>query len=240
MNPGGEVADQVVNMTLKTLEIVAKLSGSGAKNLATYLYAVLSSKKKTHGKTRLQSMLKSGRSLKVFTVRSQDLELFTKEAKKYGILYCALKDKNNTDNLCDIMIPVEDAPKVQRITERFQLSVVDTASIKTEVQREQAKQEMTPENSNVIFEDLLVGGKDTDPQQPTEEMPPSKTILPSSRTTTISTNEKPSVRAELFDIKQTVAKEKEQTKDMVLSKKHKEAKVVKHAIHKKSKNRKAR
>jgi hypothetical protein len=231
MNPGQEAADQVVNMSLRTLEIIAKLSGAGAKNLATYLYAILSSKKKTHGKARLQSMLKSGRALKVFAVRNQDLEIFTKEAKKYGILYCALKERKNRDGLCDIMIPVEDASKVQRIIERFQLSVVDTASIKTEIQKERADKvakEMTPENTNAIFEDLVTGGKVADPQsRQTEARPPSKNISKNTKIQTPSTDKKPSVRAELFEIKQTLHtsnKTKRKTKDMKFSKKQKKSK----------------
>jgi len=39
-------------MSLRGIEVLAKLSGEGAKNLATYLYAVLKDQKKTRGITK--------------------------------------------------------------------------------------------------------------------------------------------------------------------------------------------
>lgn len=50
--------------------------------------------KKTRGKIRLTNMLKSGKELKVFAVRDGELRKFCEEAKKYGVLYCVLKDNN--------------------------------------------------------------------------------------------------------------------------------------------------
>jgi hypothetical protein len=138
MNNGAEAADQIVNMSLKGIEVVAKISGEGAKNLATFLYAVLRDQKKTRGKTRLESLLRSGKELDVFAVRNEDLKKFTEEAKRYGVLYCALHDKKSLDGMCDIMVRKEDAPKINRIVERFKLATVDTASIKSEIQKSRA------------------------------------------------------------------------------------------------------
>lgn len=135
MTNGAEAADQIVNMSLKGIEVMAKISGEGAKNLATYLYAVLRDQKKTRGKTRLESLLRSGKELDVFAVRNEDLKKFTEEAKRYGVLYCALRDKKSLDGMCDIMVKVEDASKINRIVERFKLATVDTASIKSEIQK---------------------------------------------------------------------------------------------------------
>ena len=65
MATGGETADQAVRMTLQGIEIAAnvalKAGGMAAKSLAVTLYAILTDKKKVKGKTRLQSMLKSGK-----------------------------------------------------------------------------------------------------------------------------------------------------------------------------------
>lgn len=135
MTNGADAADQIVNMSLRGIEMLAKITGAGAKNLATYLYAVLKDQKKTKGKTRLEGLLRSGKELKVFAVRSEDLRRFTQEAKRYGVLYCALRDKKNLDGMCDIMVRVEDASKINRIVERFKLATVDTASIISEIQK---------------------------------------------------------------------------------------------------------
>ncbi len=150
MNSGADAADQIVNMSLKGIEVVAKISGEGAKNLATYLYAVLKDQKKTRGKTRLESLLRSGKELKVFAVRNEDLKQFTHEAKRYGVLYCALRDKKSLDGMCDIMVRAEDASKINRIVERFKLATVDTASIKSEIQKSRAvkQAEKTPDEKD--------------------------------------------------------------------------------------------
>lgn len=114
---------------------MAKISGEGAKHLAVYLFAALQGQKRTKGSIRLESLLRSGKELKVFAVKNEDLVTFCKEAKRYGVLYCALRDKKNVDGLCDVMVRAEDASKINRIIERFKLATVDTASIKSEIEK---------------------------------------------------------------------------------------------------------
>ena len=135
MNTGADAADQIVRMTLNGVEVAAKITGTGAKELAVLLYAVLKDQKKTKGKTRLTNMLKSGKELRVFAVKDKDLERFCREAKKYGVLYCVLKDKNSKDGLTDVMVRAEDASKINRIFERFKLSTVDIGQIQQELER---------------------------------------------------------------------------------------------------------
>ncbi len=79
----GEAAEQIVKMTLDSATAVLRLAGSGAKHLAVLMCAVLRSNRRTKGKQRLSSMLKSGKELKVFAVRDRDLKTFCAEAKKY-------------------------------------------------------------------------------------------------------------------------------------------------------------
>ena len=139
MSYSGEAADQVVRLSLNGVEVAAKLSGSAAKQLAIMIYAILKDQKKTKGKIRLTNMLRSGKELKVFAVQDGDLQKFCQEAKKYGVLYCVLKDKNASDGITDIMVRAEDAAKVNRIFTRFGLATVDLASLKTELVKEQNK-----------------------------------------------------------------------------------------------------
>ena len=63
MNPGGDAAEQVVRLSLEGVEVAAKITGNGAKNIALLLYATLKQEQKTKGKARLTSMLKSGKEL---------------------------------------------------------------------------------------------------------------------------------------------------------------------------------
>ena len=137
MNTGGEAAEQIVRMSLEGFEVAAKITGAGAKNIAILLYSILKEEKKTKGKARLTNMLRSGKELKVFTVRKGDLPKFTQEAKKYGVLYCVLADRKNKDPNAevDVIARAEDASKISRIVERFNLASVDTASIVTEAEK---------------------------------------------------------------------------------------------------------
>ena len=128
-------------MSLEGSEVAIKLAGAGAKQLAILLYAILREQKKTKGKTRLTNMLRSGKELKVFAVKDSDLQLFCREAKKYGILYCVLKDRDATDGITDIMVRAEDASKINRIFERFNLATVDMAEIRSEIERSRVEQE---------------------------------------------------------------------------------------------------
>lgn len=57
MNYSGEVAEQVVRMSLNGVEVAAKISGKAAERLAVLLYAVLREQKKTRGKIRLTNMI---------------------------------------------------------------------------------------------------------------------------------------------------------------------------------------
>ena len=224
MNTSGEAAEQIVRMSLEGFEVAAKITGAGAKNIAVLLYSILKEEKKTKGKARLTNMLRSGKELKVFTIKNEDLKRFTQEAKKYGVLYCVLADRKNKDPKAevDVIARAEDASKISRIVERFNLASVDTASIVTEV--EKAKDEKTdmPEPDIGVQEkaekdkllDALMGKptqkEENAPENPsvakTEKSPPSEPFSekPSkSAEGATMTDKKPSVKEELRKIKES-------------------------------------
>ena len=149
MNPGGDAAEQVVRLSLEGVEVAARITGTGAKNIAVLLFTTLKQEQKTKGKARLTSMLKSGKELKVYTITQKDLAKFSKEAKRYGVLYCVLKDRKNTDPnaAVDVIARAEDASKIQRITERFRLATVDRADVSLSIQKE--KDEIFPKEKSV-------------------------------------------------------------------------------------------
>ena len=173
MNPGGDAAEQVVRLSLEGVEVAAKISGNGAKNIALLLYATLKQEQKTKGKARLTSMLKSGKELKVYTITQKDLPKFSQEAKRYGVLYCVLKDKSNKDQnaAVDVIARAEDASKIQRITERFKLATVDRADVSLNILKD--KDKMFPKDKSV--KEALQGGK-TDGDL--EELPDLERGLP--------------------------------------------------------------
>lgn len=145
MGTSGDVAEQVVRLSIDGIEVVARLSGEGIKNLAVFLIAAAQSREKTSGQERLKNMLKNYKNLEIFSVRESDIEKFSQEAKRYGILYCALtsKKRGNPDGVIDIMVRPEDAPKVNRITERFKLAIPCKAQFE-QMERVLNKTEKTP------------------------------------------------------------------------------------------------
>lgn len=226
MNSSGDAAEQVVRLSLEGTEVALKLTGSAAKNIAAAIYAVLKNrdKNKIRGRQRLTAMLKSGKELKVFTVSEEHLKQFATEAKRYGVVYCALRGKEKSaDGMVDVMVRAEDASKINRIVERFKLATVDAASIKSEIQQsreertgsepaapEQAKPERSEEDR--LLDEML--GAPVKKEEPAPVNPSAARMdksLPSEPTsgkpdktaegTAKKAEERPSVRQELRDIK---------------------------------------
>ena len=238
MNTGGEAAEQIVRMSLEGFEVAAKITGAGAKNIAILLYSILKEEKKTKGKARLTSMLRSGKELKVFTVKSGDLKKFTQEAKKYGVLYCVLTDRKNKDPNAevDVIARAEDASKISRIVERFNLASVDTASIVTEAEKSKDAKDGQPEPDIGVQEkaekdkllDELMGKpvqKEENAPNPsvakTEKSPHSEPISEQPKKSAegaTMTKEKPSVREELRKIKESRKEQKAEINTSVLDK----------------------
>ena len=212
MNYGGDAAEQVVRMSLEGVEVAARITGTGAKNIAILLAAVLKEEQKTKGKARLTNMLKSGKELKVYTIQNQDLKKFSEEAKRYGVLYCVLKDKNDKSDtaVVDVIARAEDASKIQRITERFQLATVDTATVMGGVRDRDA---MFPARQTPVKDKLGIEKKDVEPRDGAKRDPSPAKIEKSplsepdskqeSRSNGSATglNSKPSVREKLNDYK---------------------------------------
>ena len=163
MSVSSESAEQFIKLYLDGAEFALKISGTATKNIIAALYAISKESNKSRGKIRLTSMLKSDKEQKIFSIKSQDMKVFAKEAKSYGVLYCALVNKKNKnyDGMIDIMVRAEDAPKVNRIIERYNLSTVDKASIiKSEIEKEMANKEEKDLSENA--QDIGVQEKDID------------------------------------------------------------------------------
>ena len=215
MNTSGEAADQVVRMSLEVGEAALKISGEGAKQLAVLLYAVLQdqskSMAKSKGKTRLETLVRTGKPLKVFSVKESDLKKFAKEAKRYGILYCAIRNpKENTDGMVDIMVKEEDAPRINRIVERFKLSAVEEkAKVETEVEKtkEQGKE-------NAEQNPSMAKTEKSHPSEPTSEKQ-EKDAEGTSKLYTGDSLERKSVREELKEIRAAKKQEAESKKQEV-------------------------
>ena len=207
MYNSGDAAEQIVRISLEGTEVALKLTGSAAKNIAAMIYAVLKNrdKNKTKGRQRLTAMLKSGKDLKVFTVSEEHLKQFAAEAKRYGVVYCALRGKEkSSDGMVDIMVRAEDASKINRIVERFKLAAVDKPDKEADdrllddlMGAPVKKEERTPQNPEVSKNDSF--GKAAEKSHPSA--PISKKQSKTAEGTVKLPEERPSVREELREIK---------------------------------------
>ena len=65
-------------------------------------------------------MLRENRPLKFFTVPSNRIHEFAKEAKKRGLPYVVIRDRKNP-KLCELMVFADDAAKVNRVMDQMEL-----------------------------------------------------------------------------------------------------------------------
>ena len=231
MSQQGEAAEQIVNMatnvTVKGVECATNLAGKGALSLAAFLIAALKDEKRTSGKARMRSF--NGKPTKVFAIKAKDLKLFAEEAKKYGILYAAVINKNQPDGIVDVVVNANDAAKVNRITERFALSAVDVEKIRADIikaREDKVKQDAQKERTTPPAEkaahnvdentlDQMMGNpipQKTEHKQPvevtenptrarTEKASPSAPSSDTRENTAETKAERPSVRQKIQELK---------------------------------------
>ena len=243
MSTSSESAEEFMKFYMDGTYYTLRIAGSAIKNIIAALYVISKDRKKqsSKGRTRLGNMLRSGKELKIFSVKKSDMPVFAKEAKSYGVLYCALVSKSNKnfDDMIDIMVRAEDAPMVNRIIERYKLNTVDKATIKSEIQKEIAEKseqrddvpdkgvEETSINDAMIddiFSKPIQKEENENPlEAKTEKSPPLEHSSMSKNNSEGVTKpaEKKSVKKELEEIKaeqkvETELKEAGKTKDITI------------------------
>jgi hypothetical protein len=214
MDATEQAIDQTMRITLTGVEYVLRFSGAGTKNLASALWSVASTQQKTKGKARLESLLKSGKELKVFNIHQGELSTFAKEAKRYGVLYAVIKGVGDDPGaLVDVMVKAEDAAKINRIVERLEYGRFDETEVVVDAEREIASKGMdavekpeTQKDTNELIDEMLSNPpkKEGEPaknptaaktESPVPSEPSSKKDgHPHSRTTAEVKTDKPEAR----------------------------------------------
>ena len=169
MNTSGDAAETIVRVSIEGVEMAAKLVGSGAKELATFLFAILRDSGQERqqkgpvlkGREHLSAMLKSGKELKVFALKEANLKAFCKEARSFGVGYYVVRHKNKKlDGLCDVMVPAEQASMVARIVEGFGYKPTDRATLQAEAERDRGVQAKDP--VDVLLDEVLAAPQQRD------------------------------------------------------------------------------
>lgn len=75
-------------------------------------------------------MPRSGKELTIFTVKNKDMARFVADAKRYGVVYCVLREaKDNPHGVSEIMVRAEDAAKINRIVENIKIATVSDPEV---------------------------------------------------------------------------------------------------------------
>ena len=206
MNTSGEVADLMVKEGLQITEEVVKLTGLGAKNLAAIVIALLKEDNKLQGKTNLKKLLKSDKPLCILQIKESDISRFNKEAKKYGVLFTAVKDNTNNSGLCDIIAKQDDVTKLNYIMERMGYAVPEK---EIEPEPEPEKVDDKDKDKNQSEPDKDDKSKNTFPRATENQQESESTKHGDSDKTDNRINSKPSVKKKIEDIKEQQAKNKD-------------------------------
>jgi hypothetical protein len=103
------------------------------------------------GAKSLKNLLKSGKTLEVFSIKDKYLKKFVHEAKRYGVTYHVIKDKKDPNHMVDRIVDKDNSPMCTRIIERYSLQVdmnkgeVKNDGITNEIQKETKENEETKE-----------------------------------------------------------------------------------------------
>ncbi len=230
MSTASDSADEFVKLTLEGTEVVAKLSGSMAKNFIAMIYTMAKDRTKIpKGETSLTKMLKTNSKLEIFTIKLEDLEDFKKQARTYKIAFTSLynKNKKTSDGMVDLIIKEEDAPRVNRVVERYNITKVDIQAVEKELnETPSVKAEETPQietNEEVLQhntsddlinsllnpqEDMFEEKEELTPSNITEKEIQLENILNKNEETKII-DEKPSIREKMEEYKKQIEDKKE-------------------------------
>lgn len=215
-----ESAEALVRMSIDGVKVAAQLSGTGIKNIAVILYSIINDQKKISGKTALKKMIKNHPNLKIFSLSNQDLKKFTDEAKRYGVLFAALVDKMDPNGSKEIFIRAEDAPKVNRIIEKFNLAAVDTAEINSIISKDKDPKVKDTIHSELddLVEEILSKPKQKEEHEQTnpsmgqtKEKSLSENSSKKQKSKVEISKERPSVRKAIKEIKEELKQKREET-----------------------------
>ena len=155
MSQGSDAAEQMVKETMIISETAAKLAGLGVKNLAVLLTLYLREEHPFKGETNLKKLLKEGKEIRVFCLDKDNLAEFKKHAKDYGIVYSALKQKNDDSRIVDVLVKAEDTPRVNRILEKMKYPLPNEE--REQKEDEQAKKSVSAARSEKASSEPSIG-----------------------------------------------------------------------------------
>lgn len=122
---GGDVAEQIVKVSIDGAEQSIKLIGKGAVALVAFLKALLESqnKKDVIGKTNAVNLVKDGHEISAFVIQASDRKTFEQAAKDLAIPFCTIKDKINLND-CNVLFRTVDQGRINEVLKKLNYNLI--------------------------------------------------------------------------------------------------------------------
>ncbi len=160
-----DAADEVVKIALNGTEVMIRLAGSGARNLASLLVEWSRNEKRTGGKTSIGKLLASGDTLQVLTL-DQDTYRKFRSAARNRILYAAFADRRKDRQEVDVIFGQRNAALMDYLLDRIGYA----APVREEDAPLPDKKKETPSSErSAPPEDRAGGPGRSDPNPPSEK-----------------------------------------------------------------------
>jgi hypothetical protein len=95
MLPEQDATSVAMQYVFKGGEVLLKISGAAAKNLALLLFAFLQQKNRTSGRVRIKTMAQKGEPLMTFPIPVDKLNEFKKLATDRGVIFAKIPSRKN-------------------------------------------------------------------------------------------------------------------------------------------------
>ena len=161
MGAESQEAEFVVRLALQGMNYIMQISGQGAAHIAAMIQAIKNQPDTSPGAKRLATMLKSGESLRVFTITENNLQEFAQEAKRYGCQYCIAErsGENVAEGTYDLLVKDTDAVRINHIIEKLKLATVD-GRVDTNLTEEQQQGAVELTDAQKLMHDLFSPNKE--------------------------------------------------------------------------------
>ena len=158
MDNGANEAQMITRVVLGGSVFILRLAGPGTIQIAKFLSAAMSGEYNTSGLVNLKTLLKSGQTLKVYSIKGdENFKSFARGAKEYGIVYSVIKrNENDKDNeIYEIMVKQNDAAKINRVIEKYQLMELQDTGGTAENVSDSMNEEMKIEDIRSLLANML-------------------------------------------------------------------------------------
>lgn len=121
-------AVQIIRVAYDGIEIAMKVGNGGINAMQKaieFLKGMLDYEKQL-GKTSMRKLLMKGGDLQVLQFKTEDMSKVERMAKKYGILYSVLPDKNKTDGMSEVIFHTEAVPRANMLIQKLEYGRIAT------------------------------------------------------------------------------------------------------------------